>query len=95
MKKKKATEIFVDNVSAIALAINPVFHKRSKYIDVRYHFIREQVKENEVEVLHVKTGDQVADIFTKPLKIDAFRKFKSLLGMIDGREFGLRGSVRN
>ena len=88
-------EIFVDNVFAIVLAKNRVFHERSKHIDVRYHFIREQVKENEVEVLHVKTIDQVGHIFTKPLKIDAFRKFKSLLGMIDGREFGLRRSVRN
>jgi len=39
--------------------------------------------------------DQVVDIFTKPLKIDVFRKFKCLLEMIDEREFGLSGSVRN
>ena len=77
------------------MAKNLVFHERSKHIDIRYHFICEQVKKNEVEVLHVKTGDEVADIFTKHFKIDTFRKFKSPLGMIDGREFGLRGSVRN
>ena len=41
---KKVIAIFVDNVSAIALAKNPVFHERSKYIDVQYHFIRDRLK---------------------------------------------------
>ena len=43
------------------------------------------MNEKEIEVSHVMTGDQVLDIFTKPMKIDAFWKFKGLLGMIDGR----------
>jgi hypothetical protein len=55
----------VDNKLAIELAKNPVHHERCKYIDVRYHSIREHIKKNEVRVTHVPSNDQVADIFTK------------------------------
>ncbi|KHN00057.1 Copia protein, partial [Glycine soja] len=61
-----------DNRSAQELAKNPVFHERSKHIDTRYHFIRECITKKEVELTHVKTQDQVADIFTKPLKFEDF-----------------------
>ncbi|MBE2321243.1 Ty1/Copia family ribonuclease HI, partial [Solirubrobacter sp. CPCC 204708] len=75
------TEIYIDNRSAIALAKNPVYHERSKHIDTRYHFIREHVKNKEVELISCRTYDQLADIFTKPLKHDIFSKLKMLLGM--------------
>ncbi|KAL5816417.1 hypothetical protein ACOSQ3_024795 [Xanthoceras sorbifolium] len=75
------TEVYIDNRSAIALAKNPVFHERSKHIDTRYHFIREHVKNKEVELVSCRTYDQVADIFTKPLKHDVFSRLKSMLGM--------------
>ena len=82
------TEILVDNRSAMALAKNPVFHERSKHIDTRYHFIREHVKNGEVKLVHCKTQDQVADIFTKPLKHDVFGRLKMMLGMrTQGIEF--------
>jgi hypothetical protein len=79
--RKEATDIFVDNKSAIALVKNPVFHDRSKHIDTRFHFLRECIVKNEVEVKFVKTHDQVADIFTKPLKYDTFSKLRMLLGV--------------
>ncbi|KZV06675.1 hypothetical protein F511_45844 [Dorcoceras hygrometricum] len=63
------------------LAKNPVFHERSKHIDTRYHFIRECIAKKEVELKHVKTMDQVADIFTKPLKFDSFEKLRFMLGV--------------
>ncbi|KAK2989938.1 hypothetical protein RJ640_013862 [Escallonia rubra] len=69
LPQKESTEIFVDNKSAIALAKNPVFHDRSKHINTRYHYIRECIIEKGVELKYVKSQDQVADIFTKPLKI--------------------------
>jgi hypothetical protein len=70
----------VDNKSAIELAKNPVHHERSKHIDVRFHFIREHVKNGDVEMTHVTSRDQVADIFTKPLPAELFNKFKNLFG---------------
>ncbi|KAK2983111.1 hypothetical protein RJ640_013642 [Escallonia rubra] len=76
LPQKESTEIFVDNKSAIALPKNPVFHDRSKHINTRYHYIRECITEKAVELKDVKSQDQVADIFTKPLKVEAFRKLR-------------------
>ncbi|KAF7130737.1 hypothetical protein RHSIM_Rhsim10G0062000 [Rhododendron simsii] len=75
------TKIYVDNRSAIALAKNPTYHERSKHIDTHYHFIREHVKAKEVELVSCRTNDQAADIFTKPLKHEAFVEMKTMLGM--------------
>ena len=93
--QEKPTEIRVDNKSAIELAKNPVHHERSKHIDVRFHFIREHVKNGDVEMTHVASRDQVADIFTKPLPSEIFEKFKKLLGVREGRKLSLRRHVRN
>ncbi|KAG7565068.1 Zinc finger CCHC-type superfamily [Arabidopsis suecica] len=81
LPQDEPTKIFVDNKSAIALAKNPVFHDRSKHIDTRYHYIRECVNKKDVLLEYVKTHDQVADIFTKPLKREDFIKMRSLLGV--------------
>ncbi|XP_073268730.1 uncharacterized protein [Populus alba] len=79
--QENPTEIYIDNRSAIALAKNPVYHERSKHIDTRHHFIREHVKNEEVQLISCNTNDQVADIFTKPLKGETFIRLKFMLGM--------------
>ena len=84
LKQQGATVIQVDNKSAIELANNSVNHERSKHIDVRFHFIRDHVKEGCVELLHVASQDQVADIFTKLLLKVFFDKYKKMIGMTDG-----------
>lgn len=81
LPQDEATEIFVDNKSAQALAKNPVYHDRSKHIDTRYHFIRECIAEKKVKLNLVKTQDQIADIFTKPLKFEDFRRLRASLGV--------------
>ena len=68
MQQEEPTSICVDNKSVIAFAKNPVFHDRSKHIDTRYHYIKECIARKQVHIEYVKTQDQVADIFTKPLK---------------------------
>ena len=93
LTQKEATEIRVDNKSAIELAKNPKDHGRSKYIDVRFHFIREQVKMKNIRVVHVKTQDQAADIFTKALAKPLFENCKQMLGMKDIRDLKLREDV--
>ncbi|KAL7617208.1 hypothetical protein Lser_V15G00876 [Lactuca serriola] len=60
-------KMFVDNKSALELMKNPVFHGRSKHIDVRFHFIRECVENEEIEVAHVDGKEQKADMLTKAL----------------------------
>jgi len=80
MSEKEPTSIFVDNKSSITLSKNPVFYYRSKHIDTRYHYIREYIERKDVQVEYVKSQDQVADIFTKPLKHEDFIKLRGLLG---------------
>jgi len=65
--KEASVKLFMDNMSAIALSKNPVHHDRSKHIDTKYHFIHECIEEGKVEVEHVGTTSQLADIFTKAL----------------------------
>ncbi|GJR16204.1 hypothetical protein Tco_0798856 [Tanacetum coccineum] len=64
--------LYCDNKSAIALCCNNVQHSRAKHIDVRYHFIKEQVENGIVELYFVRTEYQLADIFTKPLPRERF-----------------------
>lgn len=73
--------IYVDNKSAIDLAKNPVFHGRSKHIDIRYHFIRECVAKGEIKVKYVSTNEQRADSLTKALTTVKFEKMRKLLGV--------------
>ncbi|KAH9669584.1 hypothetical protein KPL70_021844 [Citrus sinensis] len=90
LAQEEPTEICVDNKSAIALSKNLVFHDRSKHIDTRYHFIRECIARKEVQIKYVKSQDQAANIFTKPLKQEDFVRFRSLLGVTGS---SLRGGV--
>ena len=59
------TIIHCDNQSCIRLSTNPVFHDRSKHIEIKYHFIRDYVQRGVVELQNISTDEQVAYIFTK------------------------------
>jgi hypothetical protein len=59
--------LLCDNESAIHMADNPVEHSRTKHIDIRHHFLRDHQQKGDIEVFHVSTENQLADIFTKPL----------------------------
>ena len=74
--------IYNDNISAQHLASNPIFHARSKHIEISHHFVREKVQSREVSLEHVASNDCVADILTKPLQRPDFLKLISALGMI-------------
>ncbi|GKD05917.1 hypothetical protein Tco_1180891, partial [Tanacetum coccineum] len=73
--------LYYDNKSAIALCCNNVQHSRAKHIDVRYHFIKEQVENGIVEIYFVRTKYQLANIFTKPLPRERFNFLIEKLGM--------------
>jgi hypothetical protein len=64
--------LLCDNQSSIFLAVNPVSHKRSKHIDLDYHFVRELVTSGVLTIRYVPTHLQIADIFTKSLGHPAF-----------------------
>jgi hypothetical protein len=67
--------IYCDNNSSILLANNPIYHARTKHIEVHYHFIREKVLAKEIDLIHVSTEDQVVDTFTKALVTNKLKKF--------------------
>ncbi|KMQ87972.1 copia protein [Lasius niger] len=75
------TVLYVDNQSAIKIAKNPEFHERIKHIDVRYHHIREIVENAVIQVLYVPSEMQKADIFTKALPKESFRRLRESMGM--------------
>lgn len=74
--------LFMDNQSAIRLIKNPEFHKRSKHIDVRYHFIREKYEQNEFVLEYISSKEMIADIFTKAVPKEQFIYLRALTGIM-------------
>ncbi|KAG2788195.1 hypothetical protein PC129_g17159 [Phytophthora cactorum] len=66
-KQVEATRVWEDNRGAIALANNAGYHARTKHVDIRHHFIRENVERRTLKVDYVDTKRQLADMFTKAL----------------------------
>lgn len=75
--------IFEDNQAAMCIAKNPQYHGRSKHIDIKYHFIREQIINGNIKLKYCATQDMVADIFTKALSKDKFVKLRDMTGVKD------------
>eukprot|EP00253_Pinus_taeda_P011002 PITA_11002 len=90
-EQAKATVIFCDNSSAIALSKNSMFHKRTKHIDTRFHYIRELVNNGEIILEHCSTQEQVADILTKPTHQKSFEFLRKCLGMIECPAVEIKG----
>lgn len=82
-KEKRSTMIQCDNSSTIKLSKNSVFHGRSKHIDIKFHFLRDLVKDGVVELSYCNSQEQVADIMTKPIKLDQYLKLRKMMGMVE------------
>jgi hypothetical protein len=80
-EQHEITTILCDNNSTIMLSKNHVFHKKTKHIDTRYHFMRELVNKKEISLEFCKSKEQIVDIFTKALPRDAFQDMCSNLGV--------------
>jgi hypothetical protein len=83
--------LWCDNIGAKYLSANPVFHARTKHIEVDYHFVRERVANKLLQIEYIPTGYQVADGFTKALTVRQLENFKNNLNLTRLR---LRGCVR-
>ncbi|KAB2625790.1 hypothetical protein D8674_017450 [Pyrus ussuriensis x Pyrus communis] len=75
------TVLMCDNTSAIAIAKNPVFHQKTRHISRKFHFIRDAIQENEIELVYCKSEEQMADILTKALPKEKFNYFREMLGV--------------
>ena len=75
------TPLFRDNQSAIRLVKNHEYHKRTKHIDIQYHFIKEKFEQGEIDISYIPTTQQLADIMTKALSRDKFEMFRTSLPM--------------
>jgi len=71
--------LWCDNLGATFLSLNPVFHARIKHVEVDYHFVRNRVAKQEIQVHFISSKDQLADVLTKPLPPVSFALFQSKL----------------
>ncbi|KAI3784263.1 hypothetical protein L1987_43358 [Smallanthus sonchifolius] len=78
-----ANPIHIDNMSAISITNNPVQHSKTKHIDIRYHFIRDQAEKKMIILTKVHTNEQYADLFTKPFDEARFRYLVESIGMMN------------
>ncbi|MCO5570232.1 hypothetical protein L7F22_023950 [Adiantum nelumboides] len=79
--KEETPMLHCDSQSAIQLARNPVYHSKTKHVDVKYHFIREMVEDKQVQLVKVHTTDNPIDLLTKGLPRESFAHCRKLLGI--------------
>jgi hypothetical protein len=91
----KHVKLFEDNQGAIALTKTTKHHERSKHIDIRYHFLKDLVKSNTIEISHIGTNEMQADILTKALPIPQFNYLRKLIGISNETTSQLRGCVED
>jgi hypothetical protein len=86
-REPEVVELKVDSKSALVLARNPVFHERSKHIDLRYYFIQNCLAEGTASVTYINTVDQLANILTKALGRVKFQELRAKIEMVQiGRD---------
>jgi len=73
--------LYVDNASAIKLAKNPKFHKRTKHVEVRHFYVRERVLNGDISIEHIEGTKQLADLFTKTLECNQYKTLRKKIGV--------------
>lgn len=81
--KQSAVTVNCDSSSAIQLSKNPKYHERTKHVDVRLHFIRDEISKGVVNVIKIPTEVNPADMLTKPLPAIKFKDSLSLIGVVN------------
>jgi hypothetical protein len=71
--------LLYDSTSAISIAKNPVLHLKTKHIEVRFHVLRDHYEKSDIDLCHIDTQNQLADIFTKPLDQAQFARLRGEL----------------
>jgi len=90
-QQTKATVIKSDSQSSIKLANNPVYHARTKHVEVQFHFVREKIQSADISLIYCNTCENAADIFTKPLGKIKFELFRNMIGVC-ANNFSIKGA---
>ncbi len=80
-------DLRADNKKAILLTENSEFHQKTKHIEVRWHWIREKVEQNEIVISYISTKEMLADGLTKALGLKIFKDFRRMIGMTLAGQF--------
>ena len=89
------TVLWCDNMAAIAISKNSVFHNRTKHMKIKFHAIRQFQQEGELEMKYCPTHEQLADLFTKSLAKERFEDLREKIGMISPAALEPRRSVED
>jgi histone deacetylase 1/2 len=76
--------LWCDNIGARYLSANPVFHARTKHIEIDFHFVRERVAQKLLDIRYIHTDDQLVDGFTKPILVSRMKSFRINLNLVSG-----------
>ena len=81
--KLGSVPLLCDNESTVKIANNPIRHSHTKHIEIRHHFLRDNVANGNILLRNVRSEDQLADIFTKPLNEITFNRLRGELNVVD------------